>query len=240
MAGANPELAARFEQWAAENKKRICAVDGCPKYRHRQGKYCPKHYERSKAYGHPLGRKIYYAEYRMERSKVRSLIANNPNHKGIQSAVRYFERWMDLAHSEDESVDFPTAQFSRLYEEGATGEELLAEASAITLFLKNNWKEPEINPEDAPPEHYHIQLALAVMTYRADRMWSLLPQVKPIGVLHIKNRDRRVVGKTLKNDLGKLLSRIPSSISKFEKTSGVSFSQAEKPFEHEKGQSKAQ
>lgn len=240
MSGVNPKVEALFAKWSAENVKRTCNVDGCPNYRHTQGRYCSKHYERQQSYGHPFGRKIHYAEYRVERSKCRSLIANNPDHKGIQTAVRYFNRWMELAHSGDESVDFPTAQFNRLYEEGATGEELLAEACAITLFLRNNWREPEINPEDAPPEHYHIQLALAVMTYRADRMWEMLPQIKPIGVMHIKKKDRRIVGKTLKNDLGKLLSRIPDSISRFEKTSGVPFSQAEKPFKHEKAQNKTQ
>lgn len=238
MSGTTEEVAERFRDWSARNKKRTCNVEDCPKYRHRQGKYCPTHFMKDRLYGHPLGRKIHFTEYRVERSKISSLIRNNRDHEGIQAGIKYFERWLSLAAAGDETVNFPTAQFYRLYQEGATGEELLTEAGAVLLFSRNNDGEPTINSRDAGPVQFNIQLALAVMTLRAGRLWKLQPKIKPIGVVHIKARDRRLVGDTINNDIGQLLSRMASSISKFEYEHGVSFKKANQAFKHETNKQK--
>jgi hypothetical protein len=191
-----------------ENEQLICSAPGCTKNRHSLSSYCGAHYIKKLYFGDIRGRKIRYNETDLERAQARHVIEANPKHPAIEQCIEFFTTRLENAANDVPGVPCKK-QFARMHSEGVTGKDLAIEAIAILLFHYHN---PGTIPDDTPGP-FQIALALAVACFK---------RREKIGIRHIAHtrisaQERKVLGKSIWNELGKALTIIASEIQSYER-----------------------
>jgi hypothetical protein len=181
------------------NQQQSCIMKVCERKRIHFSKYCATHSQRGYQYGDPTGRRIRPKEYEEELADVRDLIRQNPEHSGIQIAVKFFDDWLAAATTEGSSGTLASKHFYQLYQEGLTGEELLCECAAIYLFQRRN---PRLLPDGLAT---YIALALGVLCKRKNKMGYGTKK-------YIDVSTRRNVGRRIIESIGLLLVNITNTV----------------------------
>src|ERR1700682_2134324 len=80
-----------------EQNRLPCNVAYCAEKRFGAARFCRKHGEAYKRYGHPQGRKLYPRAISTYRKQVAALLQERPDHVGVQTALTYLDAWMERA-----------------------------------------------------------------------------------------------------------------------------------------------
>ena len=190
----------------ARNRSRPCRHTGCREFRTALSPFCDRHARAVERHGHPEGRAINPKEYAVERQQVAAFLAKHAAHEGLQSSLKWLQRWMDSATLGTER--FPAAsELRQAAEHGVTPLQILTESAALFLYSRNR---PAALPDD-------VRLDWAV----GIRVLTLAPRQRRFGRLHGKPRHyskdigkvaRRSVGQRIRLTLAPLFTNIVRGI----------------------------
>lgn len=114
------------------NEGRQCDVPGCTSNRYGIGRYCKRHAERKRTYGHPEAHRLRPSLYVGESHKVAYFLVRHSDHPGIAAATTFADNWLNSAGL---GVDVPgITETQRLKESGVIGYDIVTEVLAIWLY----------------------------------------------------------------------------------------------------------
>jgi hypothetical protein len=191
--------------YAAINSRRSCRVAGCSRTRYGISPYCRRHHRGNTNHGHPEGRRIEAKHYTYEKKLVDAFLEKHAAHEGLQSALRWLDRWLHQA-SVGEAVP-GQREIARLAEHRVTPKAILSEACAVFLFSR--WAARRL-PDD---DRLTFALGTAVL--------SLMPREKRYGYsqgkpfyrcVPLRKVARREIGCRIRNVLLPLLLNVALGI----------------------------
>lgn len=203
--GIPPGRYAPRKQDVLANESLQCNVKGCTLHRMGFSAYCGTHHARKTHYGDPdVGKRWPPKTYERESLKVKLLFDANKDHPGIIQGIMFFQDWLDKACSVGHQLG--QRHMLRLHDEGITGLELLMECASVYLLSSQN---PWALPTEEPLTY---ALGLAVLCK------SKMFKTGCCSARHVKPKERRQVGKYIRDSIGILLHNIYKSIDKADHT----------------------
>jgi hypothetical protein len=179
-----------FRKYVDRNQALNCSVPGCPNNRSRTALYCYSHQYTYKTYGHPRHRAIRAKVIDLYETRVTRVLLRNLTHSGIKSALEMLDVWLK---GEDQNVP----HFKRIAELKNTSPfELLVAISAIAHIYRTT--DNFILDE----KHYQYSLGHALLhKHKAG-----------LGTGIIRGKERRDVGRYIKDVFGVLLIGISDAV----------------------------
>ena len=197
------------------NQATKCKAKGCYNNREYLTGYCRTHRSMARGvrlYGWPGGRRIWPKEFKLEKDQVSEIINANLNHAGIQTGIKFLERYLSLSQ---QGIKTPGGSFmAKVADLGFTAKDLLTEAAAIWLFAYRN---PALVPQSLEGRPTNLPLdsttgrCLALITTHA------FGRGRCVGKTNLTKRGAVKIGEYVRTNIGTLLINIIKAVNGKEK-----------------------
>lgn len=177
-------------EYLLKNQQVTCDVNGCSNLRARTARYCHTHQYKHKQYGSPYHQRIPARLFNIHKERVLKVLLKNLTHDGIKSALELIDSWLS---KEDQSVPY-SQRFRDL--QNTSPLEILVAISALTHIYRTT--------DDLIKDERHYQFHLGNVALNTKKVG--------VGTSKLRGKERRDVGKYLKDSLGLLLIGISEAV----------------------------